>query len=403
MRIRRITGACLPVLLLLTACGEHATAPQLQPEAQLAKPDAGACVPDAEWVVDNADDLFTAMEGAQPGDVIAVDGVISTTFGAYTSITGITLTCATPGSGIVAAPDWDQSIGFMLRIFSHDVTVTNLFLDGGATPRGPLYALYDDDSAFARYLTFTGNTVVCGPGECIFLVGVLGSYIADNSFESEGGLSGIHVQGGGDRLPDGTSPYRTDATQVLRNIVTSTAPSPMSGFGGIRVRDGGNIRVSQNVVTGPWYNSLSPSDLWESAFDRNTLEGAQAFGIRLSSNAFTRVSTSNSMFRWNRVSGSGGAGAFVARACANILMGNTFRDVGEDVAVWFRPWSGWNLFLGNHNTVVDDGDFDCNEDGTTDPNVITGPGLKLTGLTPGVFARYWHTDHDDEEGEAELR
>jgi hypothetical protein len=384
-------------------CGEHATAPELQPEARLAKADGNACATDAQWVVTDADGLFQAMEAAQEGDVIAVDGVISTTFGAYTYVNGITLTCATPGSGIVAAPDWNRDFAFMLRIFSHEVTITNLFLDAGATPRGPLYAQYNGGPRYARYLTFTGNTVVCGAGECIFLVGVLGSYVADNTFESAGGLSGIHVQGGGARLPDGSSSYPTDGTQVIRNVVTSTAPSLPSGFGGIRVRDGGNLVVSQNVVTGPWFNSLSPSDLWESTFEGNTLEGAQAFGIRVSSNPFTEVSTSISKFRFNRVSGSGGAGAFVARACGNVFMANVFRDVGEGVSVVFKELTGWNLFVGNHNTVVDEGSFDCNDDGTLDPNVVTGPGLKLSGLTPGVFARYFHTVDDDEQGEAALR
>lgn len=401
MRTRRINGACLPLLLLIAACGGDATAPELQLEAQFANAGPNGCAADADWVVTDADELFTAMEAAQEGDVIAVDGVISTTFGAYTFINGITLTCATPGSGIVAAPDWDTNIAFLLRIFSHEVSVTNLFLDAAATPRGPLYAHYNGGPRYARYLTFTGNTVVCGPGECLFLVGVLGSYIADNAFESAGGTSGIHVQGGGERLPGDPSPYQTDATQVIRNVVTATAPSPMSGFGGIRVRDGGNLVVSRNVVTGPWANSLSPSEVRESTFEGNTLEGAQAHGIRVSYNPFTTVSTSSSTFRYNRVSGSGGSGAFVAQACANVLMGNVFRDVAEDVAVWFHASTGWNLFLGNHNAVVDDGDFDCDENGTSDPNVVTGPGLRLSGLTPGVFARYFHGG--DGQGEAALR
>lgn len=401
MRIRRITGACLPLLLLVMACGEQTTAPELQPDAQLARNDAGACATDAEWVVSDADELFHAMEAAEEGDVIAVDGVISTTFGAYTYLNEITLTCATPGSGIVAAPDWNPNIAFLLRIFSQDVTIKNLLLDAGATPRGPLYAHYNGGPRYARYLTFTGNHVVCGPGECLFLVGVLGSYIADNTFESEGGGSGVHVQGGGTRLPDGSSPYRTDATQVLRNVVTSVAPSPMSGFGGIRVRDGSNVVVSGNTVTGPWANSLSPSEVDESTFERNTLDGAQAHGILLSFNPFTAVGTSNSMFRYNRVAGTGGAGAYVTLACANIFMGNVFQDVAENVAVWFDAQSGWNLFLGNHNTVVDDGDFDCNGDGTSDPNAVTGPGLRVSGLTPGLFARASH--YDDEQGETALR
>ena len=42
--------------------------------------------------------------------------------------------------------------------------------------------------------------------------------------------------------------------------------SPLSHLGGIRVRDGSDVVVSQNVVSGPWPNSLSPADLSDTRF-----------------------------------------------------------------------------------------------------------------------------------------
>lgn len=387
--LKRLT-AVTAALLLIVACADQTTEPNFEFLPQFAKKaDLGHCATDPDHVVTDSEELFAAMDGAQEGDVIAVDGVINTVLGARSFVNGITLTCATPGAGIVAGPDWNPETGFLLRIFGSGVSVTHLFLDAAVTPRGPIYGQNNGTTTFAENLVFTNNNVVCGAGECLFFVGVSGGFIADNHFESAGGNTGIHIQGGGDRLPDGSSPYQTDNTQVLRNTVVSVAPSPISsGFGGIRVRDGSNILVSRNVVTGPWSNSLSPSELSESTFSHNTLRDAQVFGIRLSFNPFTVLPTPDNAFRNNKVSGAGEAGAYVTLACGNLFVGNVFKDTGGDVGVWFDVQSGGNVFLGNHNIVVDDGDYDCNGDEVANPNVITGPGLKLSGVKLGDFMRY---------------
>lgn len=384
------TVALLPFLTLVVACEANTPVepPLVEAVPEFAHGIVPECAVDPDWIVDDADELYTAMEAAQEGDVIAVEGVISTAFGAYTYVNGITLTCATPGAGIVAAPDWDPSVAFLLRIFGNGVSVTHLFLDAAATPRGPIYGFYDGTYNWASHLVFTDNDVVCGPGECLFFAGVESSLIADNRFESDGGGTGIHVQGAGEQLPDGSSRYQTDNTRILRNTVVSVAPSPISsGFGGIRVRDGSDHEVSGNVVIGPWSNSLSPSELRESTFSHNTLRDAQAFGVLLSFNSSTVLSTSGNEFRYNEVSGAHEAGVFVTLACGNAFLGNRFKDNGGDIGVWFDVESGGNLFLGNSNTVVNNGDFDCGQGGPTIPNVITGPGLRVSGLTPGDWVK----------------
>ena len=381
--------ALLPVLTLVVACeASTLVEPPVDPEPEFAQGEVPECAVDPDWVVRDADELFDAMEGAQEGDVIAVEGVISTNRGAYTYVNEITLTCASPGAGIVAAPDWNPDRAFLLRIFSREVSVTHLFLDAAATPRGPIYGHFNGTTHFAAQLVFTDNDVVCGPGECLFFAGVSGSLIADNHFESAGGNTGIHVQGAGDPLPDGSYPHQTDNTQILRNTVVSVDPSQItSGYGGIRVRDGSDHEVSGNVVTGPWSNSVSPSELRESTFSHNTLRDAQVFGLRLSFNPSTLLPTPGNEFMHNEVSGMGEAGAYVTLACGNVFLGNRFKDNAGDIGVWFDVESGGNLFLGNHTIVVDDGNWDCAQGGPMIPNVITGPSLRVGGLTPGAWVK----------------
>jgi hypothetical protein len=177
---------------------------------------------------------------------------------------------------------------------------------------------------------------------------------------------------------------------VERNTIVATAPQPSCGFcGGIRPRDGRNLVVSQNTVEGPWLNSISTAMLYDSEISGNRLEGAQWNGIALSRNPTSEYSTVNNVFRGNSVSGANFPGVRVLRACENVFIGNNLRGNNldgievpgfDDIGMWLGLSSGANIVLGNKNVVVDDGDYDCDWDGNSDPNLIAGGGRILRGI-----------------------
>ncbi len=197
--------------------------------------------------------------------------------------------------------------------------------------------------------------------------------VSDNSFTANGTFTGVHIQ---------EDFVGTDNTVVARNTIVATAPSIAPAFGGIRIRAGSGVTVSDNVVTGPWQNSLSPANLTASVVVGNRFEGAQLYGVRMSANSpFFMTQTT---FRNNRVTGAALAGIFALRACGNAFNGNNLNGNAGDLGLIFPDQSGANVVSGNQNVVIDNGAWDCNGDGMIDPNVIGGKGKVLHGvaLTP---------------------
>ncbi len=217
-----------------------------------------------------------------------------------------------------------------------------------------------------------GNPVHCGRDSCFFADGSPALTVADNHFESAGSLTGVHLQGG------------IDGSRVERNTIAATAPSTVEVFGGIRVRDGSEVVVADNVIQGPWANGIAAADLDRSEFAANAVEGAAFYGLRMASgDAFRPVSMTDNRVRTNRVSGSGTGGVLVHSGCRNTFVGNNLeRNVGNLGAI-FDETTGANTFVGNRNVVADDGNFDCNGDGIADPNILTGPGRARTGVNLG--------------------
>jgi hypothetical protein len=218
---------------------------------------------------------------------------------------------------------------------------------------------------------FLNNTVQCG-GSCFFANGSPGLVIADNYFQSGGSFSGVHLQAG------------TDSDHVERNTIVATAPSTGFGFGGIRVRDGQNVVVADNVVQGPWSNSIATTTLAASHFHNNRLEGAGVNGIRFNvGTAAVPIAMRNNSFRNNRVNGAGDAGIFVQAACRNTFVGDNLDGNGGDLGLVFTATAGANVLIipiGNTASFIDNGNFDCNGDGQPDPNIISGPGRVSRGV-----------------------
>src|SRR5207247_3869251 len=125
------------VLLTLSACTES-TRPAAPPSPQgdVALSVTAACPTPANVVVHDEAGLLTALDAAYPGEVIGLDGFFGITAGVTIATPGVTLTCATPGSGLFAIAG--SGVQDMLIASASHVVVDRLVLDGtqaGDSPR----------------------------------------------------------------------------------------------------------------------------------------------------------------------------------------------------------------------------------------------------------------------------
>jgi len=303
---------------------------------------------------------------AKPFEVIALNGFFPVSADVVITTPLVTLTCATPGSGIFAPQG--STVVFLLVVHAFGVTVDRLVLDGGNLGEGPYLAETDPTlNVVADGARLTNNTVACGVGECAFFVGTRNAVVADNSFASAGSSTGIHMQAG------------IDGSRVERNSIVATAPSGGALLGGIRVRDGSDVVVADNIVRGPWGNSIATTNLAGSHFENNRLAGATAYGVR-----FGAVLMTHNAFGNNQVSGAGSAAIFVQWACSNTFLGNNLEGNGRSPSAIFDATTGANVLVlvGAKNLVIDNGGgFDCDGDGVGDPNIIAGPGRVVRGVS----------------------
>src|SRR2546429_7165921 len=84
--------------------------------------------------------LRAALASAHPGDVIAVSGTIEVTADDTIATDNVTLTCATPGSGLVAR---GLEVVDMITVLARGVVVDGLVLDGSRASDAPWFAFYD--------------------------------------------------------------------------------------------------------------------------------------------------------------------------------------------------------------------------------------------------------------------
>jgi len=365
----------VPALLLgvLVACREQSLSPtpgRAGPSFVTAA-SAPACPTSPTVTVTDESGLRAAIAVARPGDVIAVSGTIALATGDTIATDGVTLTCATPGSGLVAT---DISVLDLVTVTARGVTVDGLVLDASRASDAPLFAFNDGETAFAQDVRFTNNTVTCTQfGLCVFIAGGTGAVVSDNQFQATDAFSGIHMQANG---PDATVflPIRIDGARVERNTIVAITPSFGLRFGAIRVFDADNVMIADNVVSGPWRNGFSPFRLANSQIQRNQITGPVVDGVRTSSaggGALGQVA--RNLFSSNRVTGAGRAGVFAQRACANQFASNDLRGNAGDLGLLLTDTTGANVVAGVENgVVVDNGAFDCDDDGRTDPNIITG-------------------------------
>ena len=365
----------LGILAVCLACGEGPAEPSLDISLAVnaGKSPTNSCAASPTFIATDEATLGAALAAAVSGDVIGLDGMIELRNSRLRVDTdGVTVTCATPGSGVFFHPDNRPDNGFnnVIVIAARDVTISHLVVDATETRRAVRAFSNNAGTVFADRARFSDNTVTCGPGSCLTYTGVPDAVITDNHFASAGSLGGLHIQGAGPRV-GGVSPRPIDGTRVERNVVETAAfdPTATPWLGGIRVRDGQNVIVDHNTVLGPWGNSLSIDDLSDSRIKSNSLEGAEVYGVALGINRVTDLGASENEVSNNLVSDAGTSGAFATKGtCSNVFRGNNLNH--NPIGLHFDVATGANTYIGNKNVVVDDGDFDCDGDGVSDPNVI---------------------------------
>lgn len=368
-------GLLILTALVIAACGDMPTTAPVGVGPELGVTDgawsgARACPSHPDVVVGSENELLDAIANAEPGQVIGLAGLIGVQSAVDIEKDGVTLTCARPESGLYFEAETDA---YLVEVSAASTRVMRLILDG-SKGRGIIRAVNDDDARFAEGTTFVHNDAVCGTVACAFFSGVAGVHVLGNRFVSEHPVAtGVHLQGHGDFADDGSRPRPIDGSRVMGNRILSLVESTNDAFGGIRLRDGWNVAALSNRVEGPWQNGVALADLRESLVLENVIRDPIQFGIVMGLGSRSVLGTTRSAFDENWISGAGEIGIYVITACRNAFRNNRLIDNGTDGidGIHFGEESGGNLYVGDPGVIdADWGDFDCDGDGISDPNVI---------------------------------
>jgi len=362
-------------LLAIAACQDQTVAPTAARPSFSTVPSV-ACPASPTFLVTDEASLRAALAAASPGAVIAIRGMIGIAADVFVTTPNVTLTCAAAGAGLFAlSPSIDALI--LVDLGGSGAAIDGLVLDGSAVSvNGETFFAGDffGPGLPVPNVRFSRNTVTCSPGGCTLLAGTSGAVISNNTFTSAGSFTGVHVQLGVDNL---------DSVRIEGNTIVATAPSTDFRFGGIRLVGARHSVIRDNVVTGPWANSLSLAILSTSTITSNQLSGAAIYGIGLTRNPRLTTFVLSSTFSSNVVTGAASGGIFARKACGNVFVGNDLQGNGSNIGLIFPDTSGANIVVGNPNVVVDNGAYDCNGDGVNDPNIITGAGAVMHGVNLG--------------------
>src|SRR5216117_1472064 len=249
----------------LAACSEptQPASPSQPSSALVASP---TCAASPTVIASDEAGLTAALSGAHAGDVVAINGMIAVSSDVTIS-SSITLTCATPGSGLLVAPG--ATVSSLVRVLASFATVDGLVLDGSGAASDPYLALNDPGdidgdgvTGNATDVRLTNNMVTCSSGDCAFFFATTNAVVSGNEFQSAGSFTGLQMQGG------------IDGSRVEHNTIVASAPSTSADLGGIRIRDGNNVVVAENVVRGPWAHSIAGRNLTGATFAGNHIESS---------------------------------------------------------------------------------------------------------------------------------
>ncbi len=359
MRVTFVASIAITVLVIVTSCDDPPVEPDVVMVPTYDMGGAAACPTPAKIIVTNEAELTAALASANPGDVIGIDGLVEVTATVTNTADNITVTCATPGSGIISS----VGLGVLFINFGDGVLIDGLVFEGGNIP----VQNQGDD------VQFSNNTVQCGPIVCAFFPTSPNALVVDNEFIAEQAPSFAGLQ-----FQSDYSGARFERNTMVASIPrTDRAPYLASG---IRFVSRGNedVSVEHNVIMGPFNASVAiVSGLRESGIKSNKLEGAYYYGFMM------RVSQDN-VVRNNQIPGAGTSGVHVDFAsCGNVFVGNNLNGNADDVGAIFTEDTGANTLIGNQNVVIDNGRLDCDGDAVIDPNIISGHGAVLNGVKLG--------------------
>lgn len=323
-----------------------------------------ACPTSADVVVSDEAGLLAALAAAVPGDVIGIDGQIEVTATVEIATPDLTLTCATPGSGIVT----NLPLLRMVNSVADRLVFDHLLLDG-STSVIPFQTSGGDG------IRFTNNAVECGSSICAFFPNSPAAVVVDNYFDADPVpfSSAVQFQGS------------YDGARFERNTMVAGTPGDASAppffFKGLAFFGASeDVTVAYNAITGPFHTAVVLNGGRDSRFESNQVDGPLFYGFWMETAATNAV-------RSNMISGAGTAGLAVGiqfgRSCDNVFVGNNLNGNAEDVGAIFGELSGANVLVGNANVVIDNGDFDCDGDGMADANLIDGSGAVLNGVNLG--------------------
>lgn len=381
--MRNLTRAASLVLAAaaLAACADQPTTlPAVRASGPSLSSAASACAVSPTTVVSTEAELRAAAAGAHPGDVIAVTGMIPISRTVVLPRPGVTLTCAEPGAGLEFAEGY---LGTLLELRAGRITVSSLHLDA-EYGFGALVAfnVFNEDFSGIR---FTGNDVGCGYTLCVFFVGTEGTEVTDNHFEGDSTNTGIQFQ----------APYRTPAgipinapnnAVIARNVIETEDSYPSSIYGAVRLRDGTGATIAHNQIGAGWTSGIVLTNVFDSRVDHNRVDGTLRSGISVAEIVALPVTLRGVSFTGNQVTNSGTEAVSIARACDNVFTGNNVQN--NAVGAVFLASTGANVWRGNPGTVQDNGSFDCDRDGTIDPNQVSGErGTASAAAAPSFAAR----------------
>src|SRR2546427_12316870 len=213
-----------PLLLVVAAACQDTSAVPTANRPSFAAAAPAACPTAATVTVSAEAGLRAAIAAATPGTVIAIRGMIGMTQDDTIRTAGVTLTCATPGSGLFAVAGGGAQD--MLTVDARKVTVDHLVLDASQAADGPYLSENDGVTAFAESTTFTNNTVTCPPdGVCALIAGGIGAVVSDNRFQALGPFTGIQLQTNGAvgeiriRSEEHTSELQSQSNLVCRLLL----------------------------------------------------------------------------------------------------------------------------------------------------------------------------------------
>jgi hypothetical protein len=328
---------------------------------------ASVCASNASWVVADEPSLHAAVAAAQPGDVIAISGMIALHATVAIETPHVTLTCASPGSGLSFASGEEATE--LISVFADNVAIRRLYLDARLPEFG--MAIY---SGFTDGQRTEFNTIMCGDA-CGEWHATTNAVVSDNvATAAVHGNTGLHFQAG------------IDGTRIERNTITALVNSSAAVFGAIRPRDGFNVVVSDNVIRGPWFNSISSVNLNNSSISQNLLEGARRYGLSFNvQGSLAVVFSRDNLATANRVRDAGVAGYFLRNACYNVFRGSV--SLGSTpLAFVLDASTGANVVSGTAGTSVDGGAYDCDGDGVNDPNKVSGTVVAALTATASPLA-----------------